>query len=88
MSGEVGSNYHQLGRKFGKTASQFCPSITTLFEKSGVIRSEPSDIEEAPIIPGTLKIHNFTRCPFTATGETEINVFFLSNCKEPCCNQK
>ena len=62
--------------------------ITTLFPKSDVILSEPSDIEEAPTTTGTLKIHKFRRYPPTATGETQINFFFLSNSKEPCCTQK
>ena len=67
------SNYHQLGGRFCKAANQFCPSITTLFQKSDVILSKPSDTEEAPIISGTLKIHKFTRCPPTTTGEFQIN---------------
>ena len=73
---------------FSKAANQFCPSITTLFQKSDMILSEPSDIEEAPVIPGTLKIYKFTRCSPTATGETQIKIFFLSNSKESCCTQK
>ena len=75
-------------KDFCKTVNQFCPSITTLFQKSDVILSEPSDIEEAPIITGTLKIHKFTRCFPTATGETQINFSFLLNSKEPCCTLK
>ena len=55
---------------FWKAANRFCSSITTLFQKSDLILSEPSDIEEAPIVTGTLKIHKFTRCPPTATEET------------------
>ena len=35
---------------FCKAAKQFCPSTTTLLQKSGVILREPSDIEEAPTI--------------------------------------
>ena len=73
---------------FCKAANQFCPSITTMFQKSDVILSEPSDIEEATIITGTLKIYKFTRFPLTATGETQINFSFRSNSKEPCCTQK
>ena len=42
--------------EFCKAANQFCPSITTLFQKADVISSEPNDIEKAPIIPETLKI--------------------------------
>ena len=44
---------------FCETSNQFCPSITMLFEKSDVILSVPSDIEEAQIIPGTLNILRF-----------------------------
>ena len=73
---------------FCEAANQSCPSITTLFQKSDVIVNEPSDIEDAPIIPGRLKIHKFTRCPLTATGETQINFYFLSNSKELCFTQK
>ena len=73
---------------FCKAVNQFCPSVATLFQKSDVIISEPSDIEEAPIITGTLKIHKFIRCPPTATGEAQINFSFLSNNKRPCCTQK
>ena len=69
-------------------ANRFCSSITTLFKKTDVILSEPSDIEEAPIITGTLKIHKFTGCPPTATGDTQINFLFLSNSKGPCCTEK
>ena len=69
---------------FCKAANQLSPSITTLFQKSDMILSEPSGIEEAPIIPGTLKIHKFTQFPPTTTGETQINFFFLSSNKEPC----
>ena len=73
---------------FCKAANQFCPSITTLFQKSDVILGEPSDIEQAPIITGTLKIRKFTRRPPTATGEIQINFSFLSNSKESCCTEK
>ena len=73
---------------FCKAANQFSPSITKLFQKSNVIHSEPSDIEVAPIIPRTPKIHNLTRCPPTAAGETQIDFFFLTNSKEPCFTQK
>ena len=64
---------------FCKAANQFSPSVTKLFQKSDVIHSEPSDIEVAPIIPRTPKIHNLTRCPPTAAGETQIDFFFLTN---------
>ena len=70
---------------FCKAANQFCPSITTLIQKSDVILSEPSDIEEEPIITGTFKTHKFTRCPPTAIGETQINFYFLLNRREPYC---
>ena len=53
-----------------------------------MIFSEPSDIEEVPVIPGALKIHKYTQCPPTATGETQINFSFLSNSKEPSFTQK
>ena len=72
---------------FCKAANQFSPSITKLFQKSDVIHSEPCDIEVAPVIPRTLKIHNLTRCPPTAAGETQIDFFFLTNSKEPCFTQ-
>ena len=49
-----------LAEDFCKAANQFYPSITTLFQKLDVILSEPSDIEEATIITGTIKIHKFT----------------------------
>ena len=77
-----------LAEDFCKAANQFFPSITTLFKKSGVILSEPSDIEEAQIISGTLKIHKFKQCLPTVTRETQINFFFLLNIKKPCCTQK
>ena len=77
-----------LAEDFCKAANHFCPSVPTLFQKSYLILSEPSDIEEALIIPGVLRIHKFTRGPPTATGETQINFFFLTNSKEPCCTQK
>ena len=87
-SGEVGSNYHQLCRRFCKAANRFCLSITKFFQKSDVILSELSDIEEAPIILRILKIHKLTRCPPTATRGTKLNFFLLSYSKEPCCVQK
>ena len=74
-------------KEFSEAANQFCPSITTLFQRSDAILSEPIDIEEAPIIPGTLKIHNLKRSNQTATGEVKIDFFFLSNSKEPCFTQ-
>ena len=64
-------------KKFSEAANQFCPSITTLFQRSDAILSEPIDIEEAPIIPGTLKILNLKRSNQTATGEVKIDFFFL-----------
>ena len=39
-------------KEFSEAANQFCLSITTLFQRSDVILSEPKDVEEAPIIPG------------------------------------
>ena len=48
-------------KEFSDAANQFCPSITTLFQRSDAILSEPIDIEEAPIITETLKIHNLKR---------------------------
>ena len=75
-------------KDFCKAANQFCPSITTLFQKADVILSEPDDIEEAPIIPGTLKTHKLTRSMLLTTGETKIDFYFLSNGKEPCFAQK
>ena len=45
-------------KEFSEAVNQFCSSITTLFQRSDAILSEPIDIEEAPIIPATLKIHN------------------------------
>ena len=62
-----------LAEDFCKVANQFSSSITTLFQKLDVILSDPSDIEEAPIIPGALKIHMFTRIHPTATGENQTN---------------
>ena len=74
-------------KEFSEAANQFCPSITTLFQRSDAILSESIDIEEAPIIPGTLKIHNLKRSNQTATREVKIDFFFLSNSKEPCFTQ-
>ena len=45
-------------KEFSEAANQFCSYITTLFQRSDAKLSEPIDTEEAPIIPGTLKIHN------------------------------
>ena len=77
-----------LAEDFCKAANQFIPSITMLFQIWDVVLNEPYDIEEAPIIPGTLTIRRFTQCPPTATGETQINFFFLLNSKELCCTRK
>ena len=63
-------------KEFSEAANQFCPSITTLFQRSYAILSEPIDIEEAPIIPRTLKILNLKRSNQTATGEVKNDFFF------------
>ena len=60
---------------FCKAANHFFTSITTLFQISDVILSEP--IEGGSIIPAILKIHKFTWSPPTANRETQINFFFL-----------
>lgn len=73
---------------FCKAANQFCPSIATLFQQSEVLLKEPVDIQKAPVIPSTLKIHKFKRLPATASGEVTIDFYFLSNSKEPCHSQK
>ena len=70
--------------EFSEAVNQFCSSITTLFQRSDAILSEPIDIEEAPIIPATLKIHNLNWSNQIATGEVKIDFFFLSNSKEAC----
>ena len=71
IGGTIKTVFHQVksdqiiinsAEDFCKAANQFCPSIAMLLQKSDVILSETSDIEEAPIIPETLKIHKFTRC--------------------------
>lgn len=69
---------------FSRAANRFCPSITTLFQPSDSVLSEPSDIESAPVIPSTLKIHKFVRGTNIENGETEVKFFFLSNEEEPC----
>ena len=68
---------------FYNAANQFCPSKTTLFQPAGEIMSEPDDIEKAPIIPTTLKIHKFIRERPSASGETKMNFYFLSNSNTP-----
>ena len=73
---------------FCKAANQFCPSIATLFQKSEVLLEEPEDIEKAPIIPATLKIHKFSRLPAITPGEIIISFYFLSNSQESCHTQK
>ena len=85
MSGKIIIN---SAEEFCKAANQFCPSITTLFQKADVIPSEPDDIEKAPIIPATLKIHMLKRSVTPTIVETIIKLYFLSNGKEPCCVQK
>ena len=69
---------------FCHAANQSCPSITTLFQPSDSILSEPSDIESAPVIPSTLKIHKLVRETNSKNGGSKINFFFLSNDDEPC----
>ena len=59
----------------------FCPSITTLFQRSDAILSELIDIEEAPIIPGILKIHNLKRSNQTATVKSKLISFFFQTAK-------
>ena len=85
MSGKIIIN---SAEEFCKAANQFCPSITTLFQKANIIPSEPDDIEKAPIIPATLKIHMLKRSVTPTIVETIIKLYFLSNGKEPCCVQK
>ena len=67
---------------FCKAANQFFTSITSLFQKSDVIPSEPSDIERAPIIPDQEHLR-FTSSHDVLPFEPEKHKsIFSSYCKE------
>ena len=53
-----------LQKIFVKLKTSFALQLPPCF-KNKMILSEPSDIEEAPIITGTLEIHKFRQCPLT-----------------------
>ena len=72
-------------KEFSEATNQFCPSITTLFQRSDAILSEPIDIEEAPII--NFKDSQLKAIKSNRNWGSKIDFFFLSNIKQPCFTQ-
>lgn len=85
---QVKSNWVTINsvNDFFDAANRFVPSITTLLHKDGETMLKPDDINSAPSIPSTLKIHRLIRQ--IKDNGVEIAYFFLSNSKEPCFVQK
>ena len=68
--------------RFFDAANRFVPTITTLFHNEEDVLAEPDDINQAPSIPTTLKIHKFVR-KIASDGATLFAFYSLSNGKEP-----
>lgn len=66
-------------KEFCDAANRLVPSITSLFQTD--LLKEPEDINKAPKIPDTLKIHKWSR--EVVNGGCELKFFYLSNDKEP-----
>ena len=73
-------------KQFFDAANRFVPIITTLFQNEEDVLAEPDDINQAPSIPATLKIHKFVRT-IASYGATMFAFYFLSNVEEPCFTQ-
>ena len=71
-------------KEFHEAANKFIPSIKSLFQTE--LLKEPADIESAPKIPNTLKIHKWSRNT-SVSGECEISFFYLSNDQAPFTKQ-
>ena len=71
-------------KEFHEAANKFIPSIKSLFQTE--LLKEPADIESAPKIPDTLKIHKWSRNT-SVSGECEISFFYLSNDQAPFTKQ-
>ena len=67
-----------------EATNKFIPSVKSLFQTE--LLKEPADIESAPKIPDTLKIHKWSRNT-SVSGECEISFFYLSNDQAPFTKQ-
>lgn len=73
-------------KEFQEAASKFVPSITSLFQTEEMLIKEPENIEAAPKIPDTLKIHKWHR-KILQNGACKISFYFLSNDHLPYTEQ-
>lgn len=71
-------------QEFCNAANKLVPSITSLFQTD--LMDEPDDIEAAPKIPETLKIHRWSR-DVSANGDIKYRFFYLSSDSTPFFTQ-